>query len=157
MEREEDHHADEPSGAIHFFSEELDWELEDPEAHRLWIEQTAGHEGLLVDEISYIFCSDEYLLGINQQYLQHDDYTDILTFPYSDSGNALSGDIYISIDRVRDNARRYKVDFEHELRRVMIHGVLHLLGYIDHSEEDKAFMRAKEDFYLARFTAPFTQ
>jgi probable rRNA maturation factor len=153
MESEEEYLQDEPSGSIHFFAEELDWELPDPVSHRRWIEETAGHEGFIVEEISYIFCKDDYLLSINQQFLQHDDYTDILTFPYTEGGQALSGDIYISIDRVRDNAQKYRVSFEQELRRVMIHGVLHLLGYIDHSAEDKAFMRAKEDFYLARFTS----
>lgn len=145
--------SEEPKGSIQFFSEEIDFELEGELSNRLveWIGDTLAHEGFVLDEISYIFCSDGYLLGINQEYLQHDTFTDIITFPYHESGQRVSGDIYISVERVRENASDLEIEFETELRRVIIHGVLHMMGYVDGTDADKAFMRQKEDFYLARF------
>ncbi len=98
-------------------------------------------------EISFIFCSDKYLLEINKEYLQHDYYTDVITFDYSEN-NIISGDIFISIDRVKENADTYKVSFENELYRVMLHGVLHLVGYNDKTKEEQKIMRQKEDEYL---------
>ncbi len=98
-------------------------------------------------DITFVFCSDDYLLKLNKDYLQHDYFTDIITFDYCEK-NIISGDIFISIDRIKENARQYNVTFENELQRVMIHGVLHLVGYKDKSEEEKKIMREKENFYL---------
>lgn len=97
--------------------------------------------------ISVIFCSDNYILDVNMKYLQHDYFTDIITFDYCE-GNVLSGDLFISIDSVRENAEFYGQEFDTELHRVIVHGLLHLIGYDDHTEEDKKVMRAKEDYYL---------
>ena len=140
-----------PQLLIQFFSEDIDFEVRDANQLERWIGETAAHQGFTIDEVTYIFCSDEYLLAINQQYLQHDDLTDIITFPYHEGGNAISGDIYISVERVAENAGKFQVDLENELHRVMIHGILHLVGYIDYTKADKEFMRTKEDYYLARF------
>ncbi len=106
-----------------------------------------SHEGLDLDEISVIFCSDEYLLDVNRQYLNHDYYTDVITFSYAEH-NQLNGDIFISVDRVKENAVIFDSSFIKELYRVIIHGVLHLMKYVDKTEEDKEFMRKKEEFYL---------
>jgi rRNA maturation RNase YbeY len=100
--------------------------------------------------LDYIFCDDEYLLKINQDYLDHDTYTDIITFPYGDL-NVIAGDIFISVERVKENAVNFRVDFELELKRVMAHGVLHLLGYGDKSEEEVLQMRLKEDEKIKLF------
>lgn len=104
-----------------------------------------------LEQLQYIFCSDEYLLEINQQYLQHNYYTDIITFDLSENGGPVSGEIYISIDRVRDNAQQFKVPFKHELLRVIFHGALHLCGYKDKTEKDKVAMRKAEDKYLHHY------
>ena len=101
--------------------------------------------------MNYVFCSDEYLLEINKQYLDHDYFTDIITFDNSEEDNQLEGDIYISVDRVRENAATFHTDFDTEMRRVLIHGLLHLAGYEDSSEALKTAMRAKEDEYLRVF------
>ncbi|WP_243751614.1 rRNA maturation RNase YbeY [Niastella caeni] len=101
-----------------------------------------------LETLQYIFCSDEYLLEINKQHLQHNYYTDIITFDLSDKPNAVTGEIYISVDRVKDNAQTYKVPLKHELLRVIFHGALHLCGYKDKSEKDQALMRKAEDKYL---------
>jgi len=99
---------------------------------------------------SFIFCSDSYLLKINQEFLKHDFYTDVITFDYS-SGDIISGDIFISIDRIKYNAKQFKVSFDYELLRIVIHGVLHLLGYNDKQNQDKILMTSKEDEYLNRY------
>lgn len=112
-----------------------------------WIKETITSEGKTPGDISFIFCSDDYLLEINKQYLNHDYFTDIITFDYVEN-NLISGDIFISCDRVKENALEYKTGFTDELSRVIIHGVLHLLGYKDKSEKDKLLMTQKEDFYL---------
>lgn len=114
-----------------------------------WLRAAAAEEGYSIGDIAIVFCSDEYLLGINKQFLKHDYYTDIITFDYC-NGKTLSGDLLISIDSVRDNAEHFGTSFEQELRRVMIHGVLHLIGYDDHSDKDIAIMRSKEDYYLCK-------
>ena len=101
-----------------------------------------------IGDISIIFCSDPYILDINIRYLHHDYFTDIITFDYTE-GDRLSGDLFISLDTVRANADEYGSDFETELNRVMVHGVLHLIGYDDHSSADKKLMREKEDYYLS--------
>lgn len=113
-----------------------------------WFSSALKKERKKGGEISFIFCSDEYLLQINRQHLKHDYYTDIITFDYSVK-DLLSGDIYISIDRVKENAGTYNVTFQQELLRVMIHGVLHLCGYKDKTTRDARLMREKEDYYLS--------
>lgn len=137
---------------IQFFSEEIDFELGHHEQRSSWLHEVAHTEGASISFLNYVFCSDEYLLEMNRQYLEHDTYTDIITFPYSESSDTIEGDIFISIDRVRENALLFEVTFEHELSRVMVHGLLHLLGYSDKSDEEQAAMRAKEDKYISLFT-----
>ena len=114
------------------------------------IEKLAASENRIPGDINYILCSDPYLLDINRQYLNHDYYTDVITFDYSED-NIISGDIFISVDTVADNAKEYNVTFEKELERVMIHGVLHLVGYNDKSDDEVVVMRAKENQYLSLF------
>lgn len=113
-----------------------------------WLSSSLKKEKKKPGELNFIFCSDKYLLKMNRQYLQHDYYTDIITFDYSQK-DLVSGDIYISIDRVKENASTYKVSFQDELLRVMIHGVLHLCGYKDKSTQAARLMREKEDYYLS--------
>jgi rRNA maturation RNase YbeY len=115
---------------------------------RNWIKEIITTEHKRIGDIAYVFCDDEYLGTMNAQYLKHHTLTDIITFDYT-VGEILSGDIFISIDRVKENALLYKVNFENELARVMAHGVLHLIGYKDKSKEEKSTMREKENFYLS--------
>ncbi len=128
---------------IIFNIEEIDFEPQNTEGVIAWIEQVIRLEKKRLGNISYIFCSDDYLHKLNVEYLNHDTLTDILTFPYSRS--PIEGDIFISIDRVRDNAKDFNLPFENELHRVIIHGVLHLCGYLDETDEEEAIMRKKED------------
>ena len=137
---------------VFFFEEDIKFKPKNKTALRQWIKDTIIAEGCSLSEVNYIFCSDVYLLGINQQYLDHDTYTDIITFDNSEIKGSITGDIFISIDRIRENAQTFGIDTTHELHRVMIHGVLHLLGYKDKSKKDKAIMTQKEDFYLDRVT-----
>ena len=113
-----------------------------------WIESAIKNEGNIPGDISYTFCGDEDLLAINKAFLEHDTFTDIISFPTSGNPDIASGEIFISIDRVKENALDYKTNTKKELYRVMIHGVLHFLGYEDHSSDEKKQMRAKEDYYL---------
>ena len=133
-----------------FHTEDLNFELDNTKKVEQWILQIIENEGGTLSFINYIFCSDTYLHRINVEYLNHDTYTDIITFPYSDE--TIESDIFISIDRIRENAKTFNVTFERELHRVMIHGVLHLLGYGDKTEEEQKRMRAREDFWLERKT-----
>jgi rRNA maturation RNase YbeY len=133
---------------IRFFSEEIDFQLRNSVKVKKWIFESAFREKRPVSDLNFIFCSDDYLLGLNKKYLNHRTLTDIITFEYSDS-SVISGEIYISIERVSENARIFKVDFDYELSRVIIHGVLHLCGYKDKSPAHKALMRKKEDAYLS--------
>jgi len=112
-----------------------------------WIKETILSEGKRVGDISFIFCSDNYLLEVNKTYLDHDYFTDIITFDYVE-GSVINGDIFISVDRVLDNSVEFKTTFEDELNRILIHGILHLLGYKDKSKKDKLLMTEKEDYYL---------
>lgn len=112
-----------------------------------WIKETILFEGKRVGDISFIFCSDNYLLEVNKTYLDHDYFTDIITFDYVE-GNLIHGDIFISVDRVRENAADFKTTFEDELNRILIHGILHLLGYKDKTKSDKLLMTEKEDYFL---------
>jgi len=132
---------------ILFNSEEIDFSLPNEQSIIKWVESTIDAEGKILGEISYIFCDDKYLHNINLEYLQHDTYTDIITFDYTEM-NIISSDIFISIDRIKENAKTFSNSFDNELHRVIIHGVLHLLGYKDKSVADAKMMRAKEDFYL---------
>ncbi|MBT8204100.1 MAG: rRNA maturation RNase YbeY [Eudoraea sp.] len=129
---------------------ELPFELEDERVYSNWITRVVEGEGQRIAQLSYVFCNDKYLLELNQKFLKHNTLTDILTFPYEDA-NGLKGEIYISVERVRDNANQLRVELNEELRRVMIHGVLHLLGYDDQSEADKLRMRNIEDSKLKMF------
>jgi probable rRNA maturation factor len=135
--------------AIHFFSEEVKFKLSGQKKSIAWLKAAIRKEGGKVLSLNYIFCSDEYLKKINIEYLNHHTYTDIITFDYNPSEKEIDGEIYISIDRVRENADSFKTRFQTELHRVMIHGVLHLLGFKDKSKSEKALMREKEDTYLS--------
>ncbi len=134
---------------INFYSEN-DFELEDENSFDKWIRNVISSEDKQLGEINYIFCDDDYLYKINLKFLEHDSYTDIISFDNSE-GDELNGDIFISIDRVIDNANDFNVDFSEELKRVLIHGVLHLCGYADKSESEAALMRQKEDEKIALF------
>ena len=112
-----------------------------------WLRRVAESEIRRIGDISIIFCSDNYILDINRKYLGHDYFTDIITFDYC-SGNMLSGDLFISVDSVKENSVEYGTEFEDELNRVIVHGILHLIGYDDHTEEDVKVMREKENYYL---------
>jgi len=134
--------------AIQFFEEDISYKLKNKTAVRQWINETVQAEGFKLKELNYIFCSDDYLLQINQQYLDHDTYTDIITFDNSEKDKVIVGDIFISIERIRENALKFNITETNELHRVIIHGALHLLGYKDKSTADKQKMTFKEDFYL---------
>ncbi|SKC19256.1 rRNA maturation RNase YbeY [Dyadobacter psychrophilus] len=136
---------------LNFFTENVDFDLLRPLKTKKWIKNTSISEGYEIADLNYIFCDDEYLLEINKQYLDHDYFTDIITFDNSEEDNVIEGDIYISVDRVKENAATFHADFETEMRRVLIHGLLHLMGYDDTDEKLKAAMRAKEDQYLLLF------
>lgn len=143
-----------PRIPVHFFSEDLVFTLKQKTHVRNWIKATITEEGYKLAELNFIFCSDPYLLTINQQYLNHDTFTDIITFDNSEAEKEITGDIFISIDRIRENAVKFKVPFEDELHRVIIHGTLHLLGYPDKTKAAKAIMTKKEDEYLAKRDFP---
>jgi rRNA maturation RNase YbeY len=132
------------------FNYEIDFEIPEETIYTDWISSVILSENKSEGEINYIFCGDDYLVEINQQYLNHDTLTDIISFDYS-LGNEIHGDIYISIERVRENAEEFKVSFEEELKRVTIHGVLHYCGYKDKSESDETLMRSKEDEKIKLF------
>ena len=126
------------------FNSETTFNLQNEAKTTTWIERVVVSEGFAIGEINYIFCDDAYLNHINKEFLKHDSFTDIISFDYS-LGKQITGDIYISIERVLDNAEKYNVTFENELRRVMIHGVLHYMGYKDKTTEEKKVMRLKEN------------
>jgi rRNA maturation RNase YbeY len=132
------------------FNYETDFELDNETQYEEWISRIIESEGFDEGEINYIFCDDEYLHKINLEYLNHDTLTDIISFDYT-VGNLLQGDIFVSIERVRDNAADFKVAFVDELRRVLSHGVLHYCGYKDKSEADEVLMRAKEEEKMQMF------
>ena len=119
--------------------------------YKKWIKNLALHLGKRVGELNFIFCSDESLLELNQQYLQHDTLTDVITFDYSEE-DFIQGDIFISTERVQDNAKDFDVDFNSELRRVIAHGVLHLCGYKDKTKVDSKIMREKENWALSEYS-----
>jgi probable rRNA maturation factor len=132
---------------ITFQSEDLVFDLKEKLKHKQWLKKVAKTEGKSIVELSYVYCSEAYLLTINQTYLNHDTLTDIVTFDQSDDPQKIEGDIFISIDRVRENAEKFGTQAT-ELKRVMVHGLLHLLGYKDKTKPDKALMTEKENTYL---------
>ena len=133
---------------IRYFTEDIKFEFKDKLSNNRWLRLVASSEVKKLGDINIIFCSDNYILDVNMKYLQHDYFTDIITFDYCE-GNVLNGDLFISVDSVRENASYYGTEFPDELKRVMVHGILHLIGYDDHSEEDIRVMRSKEDYYLS--------
>lgn len=136
---------------ISFHTEEIDFKVINPIKTKRWLKDVITSEGFELSSINYIFCSDEYLHKINVEYLDHDTLTDIITFDNSEDEELIEGDIFVSIDRIQDNAKDFGNEFQQEFRRVLVHGVLHLCGYLDKSEKDEKQMRMKEDFYLNRW------
>lgn len=132
------------------FNYETDFELQNEADYEAWIETIIESEDFTEGEINFIFCDDSYLHKINVEYLDHDTFTDIISFDYT-IGNLISGDIFISIERVKENAKEYEVSFDKELLRVMSHGILHYCGYKDKSEEDSNLMRQKENEKMEMF------
>jgi len=136
--------------SVNFFEEDIRFDLKNKNKVKAWVKSAIAAEGCKLQELNYIFCSDAYLLQINRQYLDHDTYTDIITFDNSEKEKVIEGDIFISIDRIRENAAKFSTGETNELHRVIIHGALHLLGYKDKSSKDKKLMTEKEDVYLAK-------
>jgi len=134
---------------IEFNYEEIAFDF-DEEVHSSWLSKVIVSENKTEGDISYLFCNDDYLLDLNKKFLDHDTLTDIITFDNT-MGNTVGADVCISIDRVKDNAKDFEVSFEEELRRVLVHGVLHVCGYKDKSEKDAKIMRFKEDEKMALF------
>ena len=132
------------------FNYETDFQLHDESLFSDWISRVIASEAKKEGDINYIFCDDEFLLDVNQKYLNHDYYTDIISFDYS-VGNELHGDVFVSVERVRENAIDFNVAFEEELKRVIIHGILHYCGYKDKTEAEEQTMRTKEDQKIEMF------
>lgn len=135
--------------SVELFYEDVEIPGLDPEFFVSWFQKVAFEEGKELGDITLVFCSDDYLLAINKQHLDHDYYTDIITFDYSE-WPVVSGDLFVSSDRVADNAQGLNVEFSEELYRVAVHGLLHLCGYKDKSEKEELVMREKEDYYLSK-------
>ena len=133
---------------ISYYFEDTDFIFRAKTLTSRWLKLVAESEIRRIGDISIIFCSDNYFLDVNQKYLQHDYFTDIITFDYCE-GERLSGDLFISVDSVYENSLEYGTDFNEELNRVIVHGLLHLIGYDDHNDEDISQMRAKENYYLS--------
>lgn len=133
---------------ISYYFQDTDFKFRDRRKTNEWLKLAAESEIRRIGNISIIFCSDNYVLDINQKYLQHDYFTDIITFDYCE-GDRLSGDLFISVDSVRENSVEFGTEFKDELNRVIIHGLLHLVGYDDHTENDIKLMRSKENYYLS--------
>ena len=133
---------------ISYFYEDTDFVFKGKVKNSKWLRLVAESEIRRIGDLNIIFCSDNYILDINQKYLQHDYFTDIITFDYCE-GDKLSGDLFISVDSVRENSLEYSTEFPDELNRVIVHGLLHLIGYDDHTDEDIKMMRKKENYYLS--------
>ncbi len=131
-----------------YFCEDTMFDFVGKRTNSAWLKLVVESEIRKMGDVSIVFCSDGYLLDMNKKYLNHDFYTDIITFDYCED-DVVSGDLFISIDSVRQNAQEFNTDFDEELRRVMVHGILHLIGYDDQTEQEKAIMRRKEDYYLS--------
>lgn len=136
---------------ISFFEEDIKYNLKDKNKIKKWIKNVCGTYHMKAGAINFIFCSDEYLKKINKEYLKHNYYTDIITFDQSESKEIIDGELYISIDRVKDNADCLSTEFSTELKRVLVHGILHLIGYGDKTEEDENEMRLLENQYLEQY------
>lgn len=134
---------------IQFFSENTSFQLENPVFYDNWLRLVIAENNKKEGEINYIFCTDDQLLKINQEHLNHDFYTDIITFDNSEDDETIEADIYISTDRVNENSSKHSAGFSEELSRVMVHGILHLLGFDDKTEDQKKVMREKEDAYIS--------
>ena len=134
---------------IYFFPEGVKYDLKEKRKIRHWIIKTADNEKHRIGVLNFIFTSDDILQELNQQYLGHSTFTDIITFDLSENKRKIEGDIYISIDRAKENARSFKEPYKREIQRLIIHGVLHLSGYKDTTKAEKEEMRAKEDYYLS--------
>ena len=134
---------------VSYFLEDIDFKFFGKRLNNAWLKAVATEESKKLGRINIIFCSDNYLLDVNMKFLQHDYYTDIITFDYCEK-DILSGDLFISIDSVRANGDFFGTTFENELNRVIVHGILHLIGYDDHTEEDQKTMRSKENYYLEK-------
>lgn len=136
---------------INFIIETNDFKLKNKSLYKEWINNTIIEEKkTLGGEINIVFCNDEYLLNLNEEFLKHDTFTDIITFDYTEN-NIISGDIVISIERVKENAQLFKVNLEEEIKRVIIHGILHLIGYKDKGSKEKLEMTNKEDYYINKY------
>ncbi|RXK48872.1 rRNA maturation RNase YbeY [Aquirufa rosea] len=135
---------------IQFCSEDIKFNLPHKNKHKAWLKAVAAEENKSIGEINYVFCSDDYLLEINKQFLNHDTLTDIVTFDHSENDHLLEGDIFISYERVLENGKNLATEAS-ELQRVMVHGLLHLAGYKDKKRDDKEIMTAKEDYYLTQY------
>jgi rRNA maturation RNase YbeY len=134
---------------IYFFLEETRYNLQDKRRIRQWIVKSAENEEHTIGALNYIFTNDNILLTLNTEYLRHSTLTDIITFDMSEKNKVISGDVFISIDRARENAKEYKVSLSDEVHRLIIHGMLHLAGYKDKTSDEKLLMRQKEEFYLS--------
>ena len=134
---------------VSYFLEDIDFKFSGKRLNNAWLKAVATEESRKLGRINIIFCSDNYLLDVNMKFLQHDYYTDIITFDYCEK-DILSGDLFISIDSVRVNADFFGTTFENELDRVIVHGILHLIGYDDHTEEEQKTMRSRENYYLEK-------
>jgi probable rRNA maturation factor len=135
---------------INFFKEDVEFRLPPRAKTSTWLRSVIKKEGYTLKQLNFVFCSDKYLAEINLGYLKHDTYTDIITFDNSDSPKHVEGDIFISVERVSENAEKFQQPFTKELKRVMVHGVLHLLGYQDKTNLEKSTMREREDLYLGK-------
>lgn len=135
---------------INFFTEDVDFTLSQKQKHREWLTNLAKEEGFKIKELNYIFCSDTYLHEMNVSYLDHDTLTDVITFDNSEKEGVIEGDIFISTERIEDNAKTFHCTPEEELKRVLAHGLLHLCGYLDKKPSEETEMRAKESYYLAK-------
>ncbi len=133
---------------IRYYCEDIKFLFKNKITNNRWLKMIAGSEIKTLGDISIIFCSDNYILDVNLRYLHHDYFTDVITFDYCE-GDKLSGDLFISVDSVRENAIEFGTEFDEELHRVIVHGLLHLIGYDDHTPEEQKVMRAKEDYYLS--------
>jgi probable rRNA maturation factor len=137
--------------AINFFTEDIKFDLTQKQKRKNWLKQIAQSENFKIGELNYIFCSDEYLYQINVDYLNHHTYTDIITFDNSEEEQLIEGDIFVSIDRVKENAQKLNQEESSELSRVISHGLLHLMGYKDKTKTDAEVMRSKEAFAIELF------
>ncbi len=136
---------------IIFFNEDINFKFQGKNIFKTWLKKVAEKEGFKVKNLNYIFCSDDFLHKINIEYLDHDTYTDIITFDNSEDESIIEGDIFISIERVKENSQYLNTVFDDELKRVIVHGLLHLCGYDDHTPEEKAEMRRLESDYILNF------